>query len=36
MWFVDFDRVRGRERGKEQPALVVSSTFHLDSPMVSL
>lgn len=30
VWFVDFDPVRGRERGKDRPALVVSSTFHLD------
>ena len=30
MWFVDFDPVRGREQGKDRPALVVSSRFHLD------
>jgi mRNA interferase MazF len=30
VWFVDFDPVRGREQGKERPALVVSSRFHLD------
>jgi mRNA interferase MazF len=29
-WFVDFDPVRGREQGKDRPALVVSSAFHLD------
>lgn len=27
MWFCDF--VRGREEGKDRPALVVSSAFHL-------
>lgn len=30
VWFVDFKPVRGREQGKDQPALVVSSRFHLD------
>ncbi|MFZ0833414.1 MAG: type II toxin-antitoxin system PemK/MazF family toxin [Mycobacterium sp.] len=30
VWFVDFDFVRGREQGKDRPALVVSSRFHLD------
>jgi len=30
VWFVDFDPVRGREQGKDRPALVVSSQFHLD------
>ncbi len=30
VWFVDFDPVRGRERGKVRPAVVVSSRFHLD------
>ncbi len=29
VWFVDFDPVRGREQGKDRPALVVSSDFHL-------
>lgn len=29
MWFVDFEPVRGREQGKDRPALVVSSHFHL-------
>lgn len=29
VWFVDFDPVRGREQGKDRPALVVSSSFHL-------
>lgn len=29
VWFVDFDSVRGREQGKDRPALVVSSHFHL-------
>jgi mRNA interferase MazF len=29
VWFVDFEPVRGREQGKDRPALVVSSTFHL-------
>ncbi len=33
VWFVDFDPVRGREQGKERPALVVSSRFHLDLTM---
>lgn len=30
VWFVDFDPVRGREQGRDRPALVVSSQFHLD------
>jgi mRNA interferase MazF len=30
VWFVDFDPVRGREQGRDRPALVVSSHFHLD------
>lgn len=30
VWFVDFDPVRGREQGKDRPALVVSSEFHLE------
>lgn len=30
VWFVDFDPVRGHEQGKDRPALVVSSRFHLD------
>ena len=30
MWFADFDPVRGREQGRDRPALVVSSRFHLD------
>lgn len=29
MWFCEFDSVRGREQGKDRPALVVSSAFHL-------
>ncbi len=29
VWFCDFDPVRGREQGKDRPALVVSSVFHL-------
>lgn len=29
MWFCDFDPVRGRELGKDRPAFVVSSAFHL-------
>ena len=33
VWFVDFEPVRGREQGKERPALVVSSRFHLDLTM---
>ncbi len=33
VWFVDFDPVRGREQGKDRPALVVSSRFHLDLTM---
>ena len=30
VWFVDFDPVRGHEQGKDRPALVVSSRFHLN------
>jgi mRNA interferase MazF len=30
VWFVDLDPVRGHEQGKDRPALVVSSRFHLD------
>lgn len=30
VWFVDFDPVRGHEQGKDRPALVVSSHFHLE------
>jgi mRNA interferase MazF len=29
VWFIDFEPVRGREQGKDRPALVVSSEFHL-------
>lgn len=29
VWFVDFEPVRGREQGRDRPALVVSSEFHL-------
>lgn len=29
VWFCDFDPVRGREQGKDRPALVVSSSLHL-------
>ena len=29
MWFVDLDPVRGREQGRDRPALVVSSSLHL-------
>ncbi len=29
MWFCAFDPVRGHEQGKDRPALVVSSAFHL-------
>lgn len=29
VWFCDFDPVRGREQGKDRPAIVVSSAFHL-------
>jgi mRNA interferase MazF len=36
VWFVDFDPVRGREQGKDRPALVVSSRFHLDLTMSRL
>lgn len=30
VWFVDVDPVRGREQGNDRPALVVSSSFHLE------
>lgn len=36
VWFVDFDPVRGREQGKDRPALVVSSRFHLELTMGQL
>ena len=36
VWFVDFDPVRGREQGKDRPALVVSSDFHLALTMGQL
>jgi mRNA interferase MazF len=36
VWFVQFDPVRGREQGKDRPALVVSSRFHLDLTMEQL
>ena len=29
VWFVDLEPVRGREQGKDRPAMVVSSSFHL-------
>ncbi|MGH7745148.1 MAG: type II toxin-antitoxin system PemK/MazF family toxin [Candidatus Dormibacteria bacterium] len=29
VWFVDFEPIRGRGQGKDRPALVVSSPFHL-------
>lgn len=29
VWLCDFEPVRGREQGKDRPALVVSSDFHL-------
>lgn len=29
VWFCDFEPVRGRKQGKDRPALVVSSAFHL-------
>jgi len=29
VWFVDFDPTRGHEQGRDRPALVVSSRFHL-------
>lgn len=29
VWWVDLEPVRGREQGKDRPALVVSSRFHL-------
>lgn len=29
VWFTDFEPVRGREQGKDRPALIVSSEFHL-------
>ena len=36
VWFVDVDPVRGREQGKDRPALVISSRFHLDLTMRQL
>lgn len=30
VWFCHFDPARGREQGKDRPALVVSSAFHLN------
>lgn len=36
VWFVDFDPVRGRGQGKDRPALVVSSRFHLHLTMGQL
>ncbi len=36
VWFVDFDPVQGREQGRDRPALVISSRFHLDLTMGSL
>lgn len=36
VWFVDFAPVRGREPGKDRPALVVSSSFHLSVTMGQL
>lgn len=36
VWFVDFEPVRGREQGKDRPALVVSSLFHLGITMGQL
>jgi len=36
VWFVDFDPTRGREQGKDRPALVVSSRFHLSITMGQL
>jgi mRNA interferase MazF len=36
VWFVQFDPVRGREQGKDRPALVVSSRLHLDLTMEQL
>lgn len=36
VWFVDFEPVRGREQGRDRPALVVSSRFHLDLTMGEL
>ena len=29
VWFVDLEPIRGHEQGKDRPALVVSSRFHL-------
>lgn len=29
VWFCDFEPVRGHEQGKDRPALVISSAFHL-------
>jgi mRNA interferase MazF len=36
VWFVDFEPVRGREQGKDRPALVVSAPFHLALTMGQL
>ncbi len=36
VWFVDFEPVRGRGQGKDRPALVVSSPFHLGITMGQL
>ena len=36
VWFVDFEPVRGHEQGKDRPALVVSSAFHLAVTMGQL
>jgi len=36
VWFVDFKPVPGREQGKDRPAFVVSSRFHLDITMDEL
>lgn len=36
VWFVDFEPVRRREQGKDRPALVVSSPFHLALTMGEL
>lgn len=36
VWFVDFEPVRGSEHGKDRPALIVSSQFHLRITMGQL
>lgn len=36
VWFVDLDPVRGHEQGRDRPALVVSSRFHLGSTLGQL